>query len=261
MLDPSFDRIAKQYSLQRAHPPDVSAQMGQAIVAEVGGSNPKILELGVGTGRIAFPVISAGGHVIGIDIALEMLRAAQREGNAELLSQLQLVQGNICNLPFPNGYFDAVMVVHVLHLVPDVRQVLIEVKRVMCSGGVLVQGRDWNDPRSVSGQLRHQLRMTVMALSDTARPPSAMVDVPSLLQEIGASEQREVVAAVWYTEVAPRQILDGMARRDDAETWALSDDLLAAAVDRVRAWAISEYGDLEQIRQVEHRFILNVVSF
>ena len=226
MLDPSFDRIAKQYSAQRAHPSDVSLQLGQAIVTEVGCENGVVLELGVGTGRIAFPVIVAGCRVIGIDIAYEMLRTAQREGNAEHLTQLRLVQGDISQLPFPDAYFDGVMVVHVLHLVPDIRQVVAEVKRVLRPGGVMVQGRDWTDPQSFAGQLRHQLRMAVMSLSSTARPPSALVDVPALLQEMGGSEPREVVAVSWDTEVIPQQLLDGMARRNDPETWALSDDLL-----------------------------------
>jgi ubiquinone/menaquinone biosynthesis C-methylase UbiE len=261
MLDPSFDRIAKQYSAQRAHPPEVSLKIGQAIVAELGRENGTVLELGVGTGRIAFPVIVAGCDVVGIDIAYEMLRAAQNEGNTEYLSHLRLVQGDISQLPFPTAYFDGVMVVHVLHLLPDIRQVITEVKRVLRFGGVIVQGRDWTDPQSFAGQLRHQLRMAVMSLSTSARPPSAMVDVPALMQEMGGSEPREVVAVSWHTQVVPQQLLDGMARRDDAETWALSDELLEAAVSRLRTWATDAFGDLMVPRQVEHRFILTTTRF
>lgn len=261
MFDPSFNRIAKQYSAQRAHPLEVSLQLGQSIVKEIGHANGKILELGVGTGRIAFPVIAVGCQVVGIDIAYEMLRAAQREASAEYLSRLRLVQGDISQLPFPNTYFDGVMVVHVLHLVPNIRQVVAEVKRVLRPGGAMVQGLDWTDPQSFAGQLRHQLRMAVMSLSATARPPSAMVDVPALLQEMGGSESREVVAVSWYTEVVPQQLLDGMARRDDAETWALPDDLLEAALIRLRQWSSENYGDLTVPQRVEHRFILTVTRF
>ena len=261
MLDPSFDRIAKQYSAQRAHPLDVSFQIGKAIVKELGRDGGTVLELGVGTGRIAFPVIAADCTVVGIDIAYEMLRAAQREGNADHLAHLRLVQGDISQLPFPDSYFDGVMVVHVLHLVPEIRQVITEVKRVLRPDGVIVQGRDWTDPQSFAGQLRRQLRMAVMSLSTTARPPSAMVDVPALMQEMGGSEPREVVAVSWYTEVVPQQLLDGMARRDDAETWALSDDLLEAALLRLRQWATESYGDLTVPQQVEHRFVLTVTRF
>lgn len=261
MLDPSFDRIAKQYSAQRAHPSDISLQLGQAIVTEMGCDNGTVLELGVGTGRIAFPVIAAGCQVVGIDISYEMLRAAQREGTTEHLTRLRLVQGDISQLPFPNAYFDGVMVVHVLHLVPNIRQVITEVKRVLRPGGAMVQGRDWTDPQSFAGQLRYQLRMAIMNLSATARPPSAMIDVPALLQEMGGSEPHEVVATSWYTEVIPQQLLDGMAQRNDAETWALSDDLLEAALVRLRHWSSETYGDLTVPQQVEHRFILTVTRF
>jgi hypothetical protein len=52
-----------------------------------------------------------------------------------------------------------------------------------------------------------------------------------------------------------------MAGRDDAETWALSDDLLEAALVRLRQWSSETYGDLMVPQQVEHRFILTVTRF
>lgn len=260
MLDSSFDRIAKQYSLQRAYPPQIAIQVGSSIAAQL-PPQATLLELGVGTGRIAFPVLAAGCQVVGIDISLEMLRAAQREGNSELLPRLSLVQGDITDLPFADGYFAGVVAVHVLHLVPNVRQTLTEARRVLGKNGVLLQGRDWTDPQSVAGQLRHQLRLAVMRLSPTARPPSAMVDIPALLRELGGSEAREVVAATWQSEVAPQTIIEGMAQRNDAETWALSDELLAAAVEEVRKAAIAAFHDLTTPQSVEHRFILTITSF
>jgi SAM-dependent methyltransferase len=61
-----------------------------------------VLELGCGTGRIAIPVAKSGVHVIGIDRSASMLaRARQRTRRARLGSRINLVRGDIRELPFP----------------------------------------------------------------------------------------------------------------------------------------------------------------
>ena len=62
-----FDAIAGNYDSVRGHPPEVAEQIGRAIAA-VAGTPARVLELGVGTGRIALPVATAGCRVVGIDI-------------------------------------------------------------------------------------------------------------------------------------------------------------------------------------------------
>ena len=62
-----FDAIASNYDSVRGHPPEVAEQIGRAIAA-VAGTHARVLELGVGTGRIALPVATAGCRVVGIDI-------------------------------------------------------------------------------------------------------------------------------------------------------------------------------------------------
>src|SRR5437868_2756129 len=70
----SFDRAADYYDATRGYPPAVQAQIGQALL-DAAGATPetRILELGVGTGRIALPIIRAGYRYTGIDIAPRML--------------------------------------------------------------------------------------------------------------------------------------------------------------------------------------------
>ena len=62
-FDFSFDkRVAKNYEAQRTHPPEVAQQIGEAI-ASLAGPSAHVLEIGVGTGRIARPVVAAGCHL------------------------------------------------------------------------------------------------------------------------------------------------------------------------------------------------------
>lgn len=250
-LDLSFDRIARQYAAQRAHPPAVSAQLGAAIAA-VAGPAARVLELGVGTGRIALPVVAAGCTIVGVDLALEMLRVAQQHGLDDL------VQADVTHLPLGDARFDAVLAVHVLHLVPQWRAALAETRRVLRPGGVLIQGRDWRDPQSCVERLRGKLREVVMQLAPGARPSGAGASVGQTLAELGFAEPQEQIAATWTSRVSPAAVLQGMAQRADAETWALSDELLDAAVAQVRDWAATTWADLQAEQEVAQRFVLTI---
>ena len=91
----SFDRVAHCYDETRAMPPDVTAQAINAIAAalrEVSAAT-WLLEIGVGTGRIAVPVAKAGVHVIGVDDSEGMLglcRMRAEEAGVSDLVELRL---------------------------------------------------------------------------------------------------------------------------------------------------------------------------
>src|SRR5947209_15535843 len=70
----SFDPVAHVYDDTRGYPPAVAQQIAYAIV-ETTGATPRtrLLEVGVGTGRIAFPVASSGHNYTGVDISEKMI--------------------------------------------------------------------------------------------------------------------------------------------------------------------------------------------
>ncbi len=247
-----FDAIASNYDSVRGHPPEVAEQIGRAIAA-VAGTPARVLELGVGTGRIALPVAAAGCRVAGIDISEEMLRMARAKDHGQAL---WLLQGAIERLPFADGVFDATLAVHVLHLARDWRAALAEALRVLRPGGVFIQGRDWRDPQSCVGRLRSKLRETLIELLPGSRPPGAGAAVGQALTKLGATVEPEMVAATWVAPISPAQVLDEMESRSDAETWVLDDATLHAAIQRLRAWAESVYDDVQQPEMVERRFVI-----
>ncbi|HMI99480.1 MAG TPA: methyltransferase domain-containing protein [Gaiellaceae bacterium] len=57
-------------------------------VAEAHRSGGPVVELGVGTGRIAIPIAQKGIRVIGVDSSREMLAACRRRGEAEGVADL-----------------------------------------------------------------------------------------------------------------------------------------------------------------------------
>lgn len=73
----------------------------------------KLLEAGVGTGRIAIPLAHRAFDIVGIDISPGMLAWAKKKG----LERLIVADGN--QPPFRRKTFDAVIMSHVLHLLED----------------------------------------------------------------------------------------------------------------------------------------------
>jgi SAM-dependent methyltransferase len=73
----------------------------------------KLLEAGVGTGRIAIPLSQRGFDIVGIDVSPGMLAWAKKKG----LGRLIMADGNLP--PFRRKAFDAVVMAHVLHLLED----------------------------------------------------------------------------------------------------------------------------------------------
>ncbi len=251
--DFSFDkRVSRRYDHQRAHPAMVSEQIGAAVMAEVrdGGA---VLEIGIGTGRIARPVASAGGTVYGLDISLEMLAEVGQD-----MPRLHAFRGDMHALPFADNSFSVVMAVHVLHLTADWQAVLREAARVLRPGGALIVGDDVIDPQSVIGRLRDQLRVEAVRAMPEMMPPGAGVRREDVLRDLGATEFYTVEAAAWETRISPAERLRAIDRREDAESWALPSSIRDDVVDAVKAFAAETWDDLEAEQPVGRTFVLQV---
>ncbi|MFN3373170.1 MAG: class I SAM-dependent methyltransferase [Chloroflexus sp.] len=254
-IEIAFDKIADVYDAHRGHPSEVAIAIGQAIVSQT-GIDAQVLEIGIGSGRIALPTAAAGAQITGIDISTAMLATA-RERAAQAGVSLRLLKADAQTLPFATASFDAALAVHVLHLLSDWRTALAEMVRVV-KPGVIIQGVDWRDPASCVGLLRGQLRQAVMDRLPGARPPGAGAAVTQHLAKLGAPAGEPITAARWERAISPAEVIAGMAARIDAETWALSDEILAAAIEHVQAWASQQWPDLNEPQLVEHRFLLTV---
>jgi SAM-dependent methyltransferase len=253
----SFDeRVVSLYNRQRAHPPEVARAIGAAIAAHTPATAP-VLEIGVGTGRIALPVVAAGRRVIGFDLSPQMLGEAHSIP-ALADGSLSLAQADMHAMPFRDDAFGAVLAVHVLHLARDWQQVLREMVRVLHPEGVFIQGEDWMDPQSVMGRLRDELRQQAVRLDASLMPPAALVSRGQLLAQMGAGATEEIVAAEWTTHISAAERLAVIEQRIDAESWILSPALFSPVMTHLRDFAASLWPDLEAPQPVTRRFILKI---
>ena len=98
----------------------------------------RILEVGVGTG-LSLSMYPEHVKVTGIDLSGEMLvRATEKVVQEKLLQVEALEQMDALNMSFPDNSFDKVVAMYVATVVPDVAQLVKEVRRVCKPGGTII---------------------------------------------------------------------------------------------------------------------------
>jgi ubiquinone/menaquinone biosynthesis C-methylase UbiE len=94
-------------------------------------SGKRVLEAGCGTGILLHHVANVAKEAVGVDLSTGMMQHARSRG-------LNVVQGDLLNLPFEDDYFDVVYSCKVLAHVPNTERVLAELDRVTRPGGRLL---------------------------------------------------------------------------------------------------------------------------
>ncbi len=99
-----------------------------------------VLDLGSGSGTDVFcaaTLVGQGGRVVGLDFTDEQLAKAARLRDRDGFFQVDLVEGSIDELPFPDASFDVVISNGVINLSPVKHRVFAEAARVLRPGGRL----------------------------------------------------------------------------------------------------------------------------
>jgi ubiquinone/menaquinone biosynthesis C-methylase UbiE len=253
----SFDRAASIYDQTRPLLEPIATHGLQAILDHIGPS-ARVLDVGTGTGRISVPLLERGVDLIGCDLSDKMLRRLQEKYPAA-----RIAQADAARLPFPAHRFDAVLTVHVLHLIPPWREALREFRRVLAPGGVYLNVRTW-DPVGVTirGRMREYWRSWLESKGVDARPTGLREDneFQSELRSLGA-ELTEVEVVRYPVTFTVREELEYYASRINSNSWDIPEDVYNASVAELRAWVNRETGDLNLPCAEEVRFVINVVRF
>jgi ubiquinone/menaquinone biosynthesis C-methylase UbiE len=96
----------------------------------------EVLEVAIGTGR-NLPHYPEGIHLTGIDFSPQMLQLARRQAE-QLGLDVDLRLGDAQALDFPDASFDTVVSTLSLCAIPDERQAVAEMRRVLRPGGRLL---------------------------------------------------------------------------------------------------------------------------
>ena len=115
----------------------------------------QVLEIAIGTGR-NLPFYPAEVSITGIEISPAMLEIASLRAQS-LGRQVELVIGDAQALPFPDQHFDTVVCTISLCSIPDERQAIAEVWRVLRPGGRFVALEHVRSPNPIIRGLEHLL--------------------------------------------------------------------------------------------------------
>ncbi len=125
----------------RAHNPVMQAEE-RAMLALLPGSlsGYSVLDAGCGSGRYVLHALARGAtRVTGVDASPAMLyRASEELANLPASATVELVQGDVTQLPMPNAWADLTLSGLVLGHLDDLESALAELRRVTRPGGQLL---------------------------------------------------------------------------------------------------------------------------
>jgi SAM-dependent methyltransferase len=239
-------------------PAEVEEQVAAAIVrlarAEPG---TRFVEPGIGTGRIALPLLRRGHSVAGVDTSPGMLGGLRRK-LGEVPGRAWLVRADATQLPFASGSFDAALTVHLLHLIPAWQAALGEIRRVLKPDGVFLSGDErWARHNPLQEFDRQWWTLLAGHGVRLERRGGLLSEVFAALREEGARLE-EQIAAEWRGETTVGAVLDHYAKRTYSSTWHVPDTVYPAAVRDLRAWATHAYGPDDAPLVFGKRFELTV---
>lgn len=138
-----FENIAPKYDLMndlisfRRHKAWRKFTMRQMNVKP--GSTALDVCCGTCDWTVSLAEASGTGRVVGLDFSRNMLEhGKQKVDKLGLSGQISLVHGNAMELPFADDSFDYATIGFALRNVPDLEQVLREMRRVVKPGGLVV---------------------------------------------------------------------------------------------------------------------------
>ena len=204
-----FDRIARRYDLLNRV---ISFRLDtwwrdRAIRSVLTRENPLIVDLGTGTGDLAFNaanIAKGKARIIGLDFSWQMIQLAQtKRANAPYGPLTVFVQGSAIEAPLKDGIFDGAMSAFVLRNVSDLSLFFAEAYRMLKPGGKLVS-LDMFPPSAgwfsrlysiyfyrlmpwIGGLLSHD-RKAYQYLSDSVRQFHQPEAVAKLIEQAGFKE-------------------------------------------------------------------------
>jgi len=257
-MDYNFDRVADKYDATRGLPPGVTDRISRWILSRL-PADPAVAEIGVGTGRIAIPFIERGVRYTGFDISQQMLDRLHEKLGGDLRRAAIHVADITQPLPVPEASQDAVIAVHIFHLV-DAIKALEQVRRILKSHGALVWGYSKHGDLSVRQTIRSRFHELMLELGAPPRRDFFAQSAREQLAAWGAAVSQHVVA-VWTEQETARNNIERMRSGVMSSTWGTSDEWRAEAGRRLEAWALAQYGDLDRVHDVEERFVIDWYQF
>lgn len=238
-----FDQhLADHYDQTRSLGAGAMAELVDILVAELAG-RARSLEIGIGTGRIAVPLVERGVSMAGIDPSVPML--ARLREKAPKGATLDLLRADATALPFADAAFGSALACHVLHLIRDWEGALRELVRVVRRPGVILIEHAVGAGHGIASEVRTFFHQSVGV------PPYGRLGVRDAAAVDGAlgrlgARARELARIVDPTTTTVGQVIDNLELGIHSSNANLPSQVRERAAAATREWAIARYGSLEE---------------
>ncbi len=241
----SFDRVAHLYDETRGVPPEVEKQIGDgfASLLKSVSATPWVLEVGIGTGRIAVPLAERGVRVTGIDISTKMLAILRGKR-----TDIDVMIAEAAQPPLRERSFDGAVFVHILHLVPDPEATLRATIPLVRPGGVMIEaGDEWTE--NIRSRADKLITATVQELADVdLNRENVHLIATKLFREtltsVGAAVREDKIAS-WTSIITARSMVERLKRRDYSSSWKIPDAIMPELLERVTPRLAELFGGLD----------------
>jgi ubiquinone/menaquinone biosynthesis C-methylase UbiE len=254
----SFDRVAHLYDETRGIPAEVEAAIADGLVAALRqvSPTPHLLEVGIGTGRIAVPLAARGVRVTGIDISTKMLailRGKRRD--------IDVMIAEASQPPVRDGSVDAALFVHILHLVPDMEATVRATAALVRRGGLILEAGDDREEglRSQADELVRQTTLELSGVDISGWKPyeQGFALFLAAMKDAGAGVEERTLAR-WKGETTGRRMLERLKRRDYSSAWKIPDGVMADLLERVTPKITELFGDLDRVVEYNRSFSVRI---
>ena len=162
------------------------------------------LDLGSGTGYpalLAAQVVGASGRVIGMDLADQMLVAADRKAKHLGLTNVSFRTGDVTTLPFDRASFDAVTSRFCLMFLPEIPKTASEIARVLKPGG-WVAAAVWSAPDK-----NPSIRLPLQAIGQVIDLPPPDPAAPGIFRLATPGDLAGMLQQAGLTDVTDQEFL------------------------------------------------------
>ena len=258
----SFDSQATGYDRRAGLPANVESLVVRSIAEAMGtAENQCLLEIGTGTGQIGYRLQELPLQYVGFDISSEMLqRFRERFSPDEDVPVLLQADGN-AKWPVADASTDVVFSSRALHWL-DPNHVVSEVIRVAApSGIVLLAGSVFRENDSVRAEMRRQMRQLMRKQGIEGRSgEKSRTAVFEACCGRGAERLEPRTAARWTVAYTPADSMESWQNKPGLAGRDVPDKVKQLVLDRLRDWAVTQYGNLQRQFEMEESYVLEGVK-
>ena len=132
-----WDKHAERYA-KRPVADEAAYQKKLEITQTYLRPDMEVLEFGCGTGSTALVHAPFVKHILAIDLSSKMIEIARGKAEAARVDNITFRRAAIDDFTAPDGSFDAILGLSILHLLADRDAVIAKVHRMLQPGGVFV---------------------------------------------------------------------------------------------------------------------------